>query len=68
MHHIGLADVLSSSKLLGYKPDEICLIGIQPGIIDTGLELSEDLKAKFDEFIEMVLNKLNSWQIKWQKK
>jgi hydrogenase maturation protease len=67
MHHIGLADVLSSSKLLGYEPDEICLIGIQPGVIDTGLELSDDLKANFSRIVELVLEKLNSWNVEYQK-
>jgi hydrogenase maturation protease len=68
MHHIGLADVLSSSKLLGYTPNEICLIGIQPGIIDTGLDLSPDLAASLDKIINIALDKLSAWNVEFRKK
>jgi hydrogenase maturation protease len=61
MHHIGLADVLSSVKLLEYEHEEICLVGIQPEIIDTGLELSELLQSKIDEFESVVLEILKNW-------
>jgi hydrogenase maturation protease len=67
MHHIGLADVLSSVKLLEYTHDEICLLGIQPDIIDTGLELSELLQSQLDKFETAVLNKLQSWNVKITK-
>lgn len=67
MHHIGLADVLSSSKLLDYNPDEICLVGIQPDIIDTGLELSEVLNSHFQEIEDVVLEKLQSWDVSYSK-
>jgi hydrogenase maturation protease len=67
MHHIGLADVLSSVKLLEYVHDEICLVGIQPEIIDTGLELSDLLDSQLNRFENVVLEKLQTWGVKITK-
>ena len=67
MHHIGLADVLSSVKLLEYVHDEICLVGVQPEIIDTGLELSELLESQLHKFESVVIEKLQSWGVQVEK-
>ena len=37
LHHLGLSDVLSLIKLLEIKPEEICLVGIQPFHVELGL-------------------------------
>ena len=63
MHHIGLEDVLSPVKLLEYVHDELCLVGIQPEIIDTGLELSDLLESQLHKFESVVLEKLQSWGV-----
>ncbi len=67
MHHIGLADVLSTSKLLEYTHEEICLVGIQPEIIDTGLELSELLNSQLAKFEHVVIDKLKTWDLTIEK-
>lgn len=64
VHHIGLSDVLFASKLMGISPSEICLIGIQPGSIDIGLDMTEEINGKMDTLIDAVIGKLREWNVK----
>lgn len=61
LHHLGLVDLLAAAQLLDVAPREICLIGIQPHIIETGLELSELLQAKLPLLLACILAKLQDW-------
>jgi hydrogenase maturation protease len=61
LHHLGLVDVLAAAQLLDVAPREICLIGIQPHLIETGLELSEHLQAKLPLLLARILAKLHDW-------
>ena len=61
LHHLGLMDVLATAQLLDVAPREICLIGIQPHLIETGLELSELLQAKLPLLLAAILAKLQDW-------
>jgi hydrogenase maturation protease len=61
LHHLGLIDVLAAAQLLDVAPREVCLVGIQPHIIETGLELSEPLKAKLPLVLSCILAKLQDW-------
>lgn len=61
LHHLGLMDVLAAAQLLDVAPKEVCLIGIQPHLIETGLELSEHLQAKLPLLLTRILAKLQAW-------
>lgn len=61
LHHVGLMDVLAATQLLDRAPREVCLIGIQPQTLDTGLELSELLQEKLPLLIDRILAKLAAW-------
>lgn len=61
LHHLGLMDVLASAQLLDIAPRDICLIGIQPHLMETGLELSELLQAKLTQLLARILAKLQDW-------
>ena len=61
LHHLGLMDVLAAAQLLDAAPREICLIGIQPHIIETGLELSDLLQEKLPLLLACILAKLEDW-------
>ncbi len=62
-HHTGLADVLAAAQLLDASPRDICLIGIQPHIIETGVELSDLLQAKLSLLPALILAKLRDWGV-----
>lgn len=59
-HQIGLREILSISKLQNILPKRICLFGIQPQIVDIGLELSDIVSSKLDELIEKLLKEVTS--------
>jgi hydrogenase maturation protease len=37
-HQIGLGDLLAVGRLTGELPDRLAVVGIQPGVVDVGLE------------------------------
>jgi hydrogenase maturation protease len=61
MHHLGLMDVLAAAQLLDRSPREVCLIGVQPQSIETGLELSELLQARLPELLARIVARLQDW-------
>jgi hydrogenase maturation protease len=63
LHHLGLADVLATARLLNILPEEICLIGIQPQSIEMGLELTEVLQGKLDQLVALIIDKLRDWDV-----
>ncbi len=65
VHHVGLADLLSVAKLTGVLPKKVCLVGIQPqdSAFTFGLELSEQVNDKIEQFIDQVISKLQEWNV-----
>lgn len=63
VHQIGLSDLLFAMKVKGLPIKEICLIGIQPRSLETGTELSEDLRGIVNTAVNHVLNKLREWNV-----
>jgi len=68
LHHLGLSDVLSTLQLLGIKPEEICLVGIQPASMELGLEPSDTVRAHFGHALDIILEILAAWQIAFSDK
>ncbi len=64
VHHIGLADLLLTAKLTRETPLELCLLGIQPDSLETGLVLSGQISRSVDTVITMAIRRLQEWQIK----
>ena len=65
MHHLGLADILTTARLMGVMPSEVCLIGMQPSFDDFtfSLEMSDAVNFNMPKVIDMVLSKLKEWEI-----
>jgi len=63
-HQMGLKDLLSVAELLGHKPREMVLIGVQPASIEMDTELTEVVAAKVEVLIDNVLEELNNFGIK----
>ncbi len=60
-HQMGLADLLAAARLQGLYPKEVVLLGMQPGSIDPGLDLSPPVEAQVDRLIDEVLMELKGW-------
>jgi hydrogenase maturation protease len=62
-HQMGLADLLAAARLRGLLPQELVLWGVQPGVIEVGLELSPPIAAQVDTLVSNVLTELDRWGI-----
>ena len=57
-HELGVAQNLSLMSLLGNRPADTVIIGIEPGEIAPGLELSAALQQKLPEIVKTVLKEI----------
>jgi hydrogenase maturation protease len=67
-HQMGLADLLAASRLRGYFPQQLVLWGVQPEVIEVGLELSPLVETQAETLVESVLAELTSWGIEWTRR
>jgi hydrogenase maturation protease len=63
VHQIGIPDMLFAASFSGVMPPVACLVGIQPDIIETGLEMSEKVSENFETLIKAILGKLRQWGV-----
>ncbi len=54
LHEIGLLESLNMAEKMGLKIDTV-IIGVEPKVLDWGVELSEEVKAKIPTIIEVIL-------------
>jgi len=62
-HQMGLKDLLSVARLLGHCPEEMVLIGVQPGSIEMETELTPAVEASIETLVANVLNELVLWGV-----
>ena len=62
-HHIGVPDMLAAAKLMDLYPRRVVLWGIQPGLLETGLDLSPPVAAQVDVVVEKVVAELSNWGV-----
>jgi hydrogenase maturation protease len=58
VHELGVTQNLGLMSLLGNKPSETIIIGIEPGEISAGLELSPELQKKLPAIVKAVLKEI----------
>ena len=59
-HQMGLADTLAVLDLMGEKPADITVIGVEPQNLDVGLELSDLVSTRVDALVGRLVGKLRS--------
>lgn len=57
-HQLGISDLLAVASLKGELPDKIVLFGVEPGRVELGLGLSEEVEANFERLIEVIVSEL----------
>jgi hydrogenase maturation protease len=60
-HQIGVSDLLFAAKLSGLYPRNVVLLGIQPGTLDIGLELSPAVAGQVGALLSQVVEQLAQW-------
>jgi hydrogenase maturation protease len=58
-HEIDFLDALYISEVMGEKPEETIIIGIEPKDMSDGLELSPEIEERIPKIIEVVMKELN---------
>lgn len=64
MHELGIQDVLAALELLEKPVKDVVVLGIQPAVIDIGLELSPTVQAAVQPTVKSIIGVLDSWGIK----
>lgn len=62
-HQMGLADILSATRLRDLYPEELVLWGVQPGEMQATLELSAPVAAQVEALANGVLADLSRWGV-----
>ncbi|MDO9227077.1 MAG: HyaD/HybD family hydrogenase maturation endopeptidase [Pseudomonadota bacterium] len=69
LHQTGFQEVLCVAKLRGWNPDNVTLIGCQPEILDDyGGSLSDTVKARIPEALNLALETLYGWMAKPERR
>lgn len=68
LHQTGFQEVIAASKLMGYCPNEITLIGCQPeDLEDYGGGLRDIVARQIPKAVEIALNKIKNYGISFKK-
>ena len=59
VHEVSLLDALAMARQIGEPPGEVVILGVQPGLIDWGLELTPEIANVVPELIRRVRTELN---------
>ena len=62
-HQVTFQEVLALAGLRGNLPERVHLIGVQPAVISSGLELSEAVEAQVPAAVERAVEVLREWKI-----
>lgn len=68
VHQIGLIDSLNMTNFIGKAPRETILIGVQPNIIDWGLDLSAEVLASIPKVKKLVIDEIEKAKIEIENK
>lgn len=61
VHEIGLRDVLDMSRLSGHEPRRRALVGVEPGAIEIGEELSPEVQRAVEAAVRAARDVLQRW-------
>lgn len=60
-HQMGLQDLLAVSSLMGHVPRTMVLLGVVPGELGLGTELSPPVEAVVERLVSLAIHELNSF-------
>jgi hydrogenase maturation protease len=61
VNEVGLADLLERARNCGRLPDKRVLIGVEPALVDWGLELSAPVAAAVPRCVDLALEFIERW-------
>jgi hydrogenase maturation protease len=60
-HQVDLADVLALARLRGSLPNEMVLVGVQPGRIEMSAEMTPVVEGSVQAMVERAVHWLDAW-------
>jgi hydrogenase maturation protease len=60
-HQLGVPDMLAAAKFKDLYPKHLVLWGVQPELMEIGLELSPLIESKVDTLVENLVDQLKAW-------
>ena len=57
-HDTSVSDSLRTMALLGTKPKSVVIIGVEPGVIDSSLDLSPEVETALPAVIDLVIEEI----------
>jgi hydrogenase maturation protease len=60
-HDVALEDLLGTARLRGTWPEELVLLGVQPGWLTLGTSLSPAVATGLDRLVEAIAEQLTAW-------
>lgn len=61
MHQVGLQELLAISAIRETTPQRIVLWGIEPQLMEPGLDLTPLIESRMDVLIDSIVQELRSW-------
>ena len=62
-HELGLNDLLGALELLGERPEQVTVIGMEPGSLEMNLELSDPVSKGLPAMVAVIAKELADWGI-----
>ncbi len=63
VHQVGLQELLALGDLQGTLPHRIVVWGMEPAVLDWGLDLSPQVGNQLDNLIQAVVQELGKWGV-----
>lgn len=64
LHELGIRDVLAVLEVLDEPIAEVVVMGVQPAVLELGLELTPVVASRVAKTVTAVIDQLEKWQIK----
>lgn len=63
MHQVGLQDLLAACSFRGRVPEKLVLLGLQPAMVDWGLELTTPIATALPGLVQSAITELEAWGV-----
>lgn len=67
-HQLGLSDLLAAARMTGELPETVVFFGIEPSLLETGLELSPEVDRSLDRLAALVAAELSGFGFEMQRR
>ena len=67
-HQMGVPDMLFAAKFRDWYPENVVLLGVQPGVLEPSLQMSPPVLAQIELLVSQVCQELEQWGLTIKKR